>query len=363
MYFKPGLTVDELKKSYRELAKKYHPDLPNGSKEIMQEINNEFDEYFLHTFADFEAEESREQKARAVALARDIILFMIINKNNSRKVIGIERNISYGPSNSWYYSIREVAYNTYYRPDTKKWPDAKQGFALCQVLTKEDSDEYDGYSNIDFLVSGRNVLSTCLSYEELYKYFKSKDYFSRSSYEYNLILKHYKSQFGEFDAIEEMKRNHIELRVIANLEDQLMDKSFYKDGFGNIELVEEIKIIDLPFIACLGCDYEEFVNTHDVDYFSQYHSVLQMIQSETGDFAPSAIISSLCKTGIIDLYYSRLDFTMKYGSFNLQKLIRYMLLLNNEDIKEIQDYLCRINDDFESKIKSKIKKGKLRMIV
>lgn len=45
-YFKEATTVDELRKQYRELLKKYHPDNKNGSLEITKEINTEYDRLF-----------------------------------------------------------------------------------------------------------------------------------------------------------------------------------------------------------------------------------------------------------------------------------------------------------------------------
>lgn len=39
-------TLAELRSQYRELLKKYHPDCPNGSKEITQQINAEYDTLF-----------------------------------------------------------------------------------------------------------------------------------------------------------------------------------------------------------------------------------------------------------------------------------------------------------------------------
>ena len=39
-------TVEELRKRYRELLEKYHPDNENGSVEITQEINSKYDLLF-----------------------------------------------------------------------------------------------------------------------------------------------------------------------------------------------------------------------------------------------------------------------------------------------------------------------------
>jgi curved DNA-binding protein CbpA len=45
-WFKEATTVEELRKQYRELLKKYHPDNENGSVEATQEINAEYDRLF-----------------------------------------------------------------------------------------------------------------------------------------------------------------------------------------------------------------------------------------------------------------------------------------------------------------------------
>ncbi len=45
-YFAGVKTVEELRKKYRELLKKYHPDNENGSVEVTQEINVEYDLVF-----------------------------------------------------------------------------------------------------------------------------------------------------------------------------------------------------------------------------------------------------------------------------------------------------------------------------
>ena len=45
-YFTGVKTVEELRKRYRELLRKYHPDNKNGSTEITQQINAEYDRLF-----------------------------------------------------------------------------------------------------------------------------------------------------------------------------------------------------------------------------------------------------------------------------------------------------------------------------
>ena len=45
-YFKNVNTLEELRKQYKELLKKFHPDNANGSTEATQEINAEYDKLF-----------------------------------------------------------------------------------------------------------------------------------------------------------------------------------------------------------------------------------------------------------------------------------------------------------------------------
>jgi DnaJ-class molecular chaperone len=45
-YFKNPTTLEELRRQYKELLKRYHPDNPNGSTEATQQINMEYDNFF-----------------------------------------------------------------------------------------------------------------------------------------------------------------------------------------------------------------------------------------------------------------------------------------------------------------------------
>ena len=46
-WFENVTTIEELRKRYRELLKMYHPDNENGSVEVTQEINAEYDRLFF----------------------------------------------------------------------------------------------------------------------------------------------------------------------------------------------------------------------------------------------------------------------------------------------------------------------------
>lgn len=45
-YFKNVQTLEELRRQYKDLLKKYHPDNPQGSTQACQEINAEYDKLF-----------------------------------------------------------------------------------------------------------------------------------------------------------------------------------------------------------------------------------------------------------------------------------------------------------------------------
>ena len=45
-YFAGVKTIEELRKRYRTLFKKFHPDNENGSVDVTQEINVEYDDLF-----------------------------------------------------------------------------------------------------------------------------------------------------------------------------------------------------------------------------------------------------------------------------------------------------------------------------
>ena len=65
-YFKDVNTLEELRKQYKELLKRYHPDNANGSTEATQEINAEYDRLFkvLKDRHESKSADSKESNAK-----------------------------------------------------------------------------------------------------------------------------------------------------------------------------------------------------------------------------------------------------------------------------------------------------------
>ena len=65
-YFKDVNTLEELRRQYRDLLKKYHPDNANGSTEATQEINAEYDRLFklLKDRHESKSADSKESNAK-----------------------------------------------------------------------------------------------------------------------------------------------------------------------------------------------------------------------------------------------------------------------------------------------------------
>lgn len=104
LYFKNVETLEDLRKQYRNLLKKFHPDQPNGSVEATKEINIEYDKLFniLKDQHPTDKENTHEFNEEFDKAFRNII----------NKVIDLNVNIEIIGSWIWVsgntYSIRET---------------------------------------------------------------------------------------------------------------------------------------------------------------------------------------------------------------------------------------------------------------
>lgn len=89
-WFEGVKSLEALRKKYRELLKKYHPDNENGSVEITQEINTEYD----RLFASFSEEQTTDNQSYTYDKDEENkafkeVLSKIININADVEIIGL----------------------------------------------------------------------------------------------------------------------------------------------------------------------------------------------------------------------------------------------------------------------------------
>ena len=79
-YFKDLSSMEAVKKTYRKLAMKYHPDRKEGNEEIFKIINNEYEEAL-------EIAKSNESKKAKTKKEEDFIKSQYMNSKNFRNII------------------------------------------------------------------------------------------------------------------------------------------------------------------------------------------------------------------------------------------------------------------------------------
>ena len=91
-YFSNPQTSEDLKKQYRELAFKHHPDR-GGSNEAMKAVNNEYDELFpilkdIHKTKDGEKYTAREASTETADQFKDLITELMRMDDITIEIIG-----------------------------------------------------------------------------------------------------------------------------------------------------------------------------------------------------------------------------------------------------------------------------------
>jgi len=92
LYFNPTPeTLEELKKQYKQLALKFHPDSPSGDTEAMKEINSLYDKLFeklKNIRANSKGEKYEKQTAETPEMFKDIISKIINLEGIHIEIIG-----------------------------------------------------------------------------------------------------------------------------------------------------------------------------------------------------------------------------------------------------------------------------------
>ena len=154
-YFRGIETIEELKKAYKELAKKLHPDL-GGNKEKFQEMNNEYDLLFksLKNKANKKSNIKDNDKFKDIIndlikyneLTIEIIGSWLWVSGNTYPLKDIIKNLGLLWSKGrkkWYYTADTIDNkNTHYKKKTYDELKQTYGYSKIKSSTKDKDKNY-----------------------------------------------------------------------------------------------------------------------------------------------------------------------------------------------------------------------------
>lgn len=147
-YFSKTNNINQLKKEYKELVKKYHPDNnKDDTLAIMQKINSEYD-YIIKNRIFFDTEEQKEKEIKFSNTLKEILNKIINFENIEIEIIG-----SWIWLNGNTYPIKEQLkeLNFKWSNGKKKWYFTEQQFNKKRYKQKsyETLKSIYGYIKID----------------------------------------------------------------------------------------------------------------------------------------------------------------------------------------------------------------------
>lgn len=395
-YFRPGLTREELKKEYKALAKKFHPDVskePNAEV-IFKEINEEYNNYQCSSGSytdpyDFYAASSKNKNyyshscaAEAFRNAYQTVEDWYNNFADARAYA----NAANSRPGSWYYSIIFLVKDT---ANSYKGNLSFYGDRPIECYMDAVSPEID-YSGFQCVYKDPNDIIPTVhlaeywsysipSNEAMTEYFKNNNFPDRIDW------------YTKETWIEYIKRNYTIYMYWAS------DK-YNGECYGETQ-------DDTGSFKCYGTkynekdDYESRVEEYAVDakyaklfrvrdtlnwfdfplklYYG--YTLDEFIKNYTTEsFPPQATKNAYVSDIVVDhglyryLYDANLEFIVKcrhipyhkvviFCSFSILDLVKYgdEIIEKGIDIKKVQEAIDKINSDSREDLKGLIKKGKV----
>lgn len=160
-YFKDVNTLEELRKQYRDLLKKFHPDNKGGNTKITQEINGEYDRLFklLKERHENETADSKESNKKTDfnnikydftedRKLREVLQQIITFEGINIEIIGCWIWVD-GNTYDYKTTLKEIGFK--WAREKKKWYFHTEAFRKKsnKVLSMEDIRAYYGSTDIE----------------------------------------------------------------------------------------------------------------------------------------------------------------------------------------------------------------------
>ena len=390
-YFKPGLSIEELKREYKSLAKKYHPDVSNdpNADEIFKAINEEYKVYcsLLSKKSD------KKNGNNYCSFYYDIIAYWA----NSKMAKDIFKDIE-----DWYDFINNrnrntrnhkentfVAFFTKHSDNTYKCKQYVYGSKYYEYgLDTEGSEEnYEGFqcvytdSIMPIVKISKTKKYSVPSDEAMAEYFIDEvshdhiEWYGKESWiEYikrRYSLNHYYSPDRENYECYGDTQTDISVSfdfyctmydVNSGLEEKVVKSSIDAKSAKYFKVKETVNWFDFPLKYYYGYTLDEFIKTYTIESFPPHATEFVYIDD---------LLNLFNKYGL-DLAFSGVECILKgkrvpyhnnviFCAFNLLNLVDYGedVVESGINIKRVQEVMDKINNDSREKLKDLIKKGKV----
>lgn len=370
-YFKSGLSKDELLAEYRVLVKKYHPDICKlqNATEVMQEINEEYDNYFVaiqKTLFGFDWNDLFHRYEEARKSRQFVLRFMLFNKMDGSGWFCKQRR----------RGIFDVYECTCVSDDSLSWKNFHGGFAL----TVDGEGMFNFRGRLARPLTRVPARIECPTLQDMYFAMQgtSGDKETRDIVDPNAgeMAVGYVSRYGHYLHVRTKRRGEM---WVDDMWDERKPRTAYMkvNGlvmtttvpaiiFEGMDVIAEYDSSDFGFFQFQKCSYTEFMRTHDVEYTPEYSECLNCKKiNMRSDFSwiDDPVVAHFARLGVVRFYEAGTNFRMRYGTFDRYTLELRLHELSIDDAERIQDFLDKINEEFEAYIKRMIKSGKLRLVV
>ena len=378
-YFKDGLTREELKKEFRNLSKKYHPDVSNDpeAEEIFKAINKEYEEY--SSFAS-----TNSEMADFISFIQREIYEGFFNGYNNLWNAGKYSN--WTPLNAYFiaFLIKDDKQGYRYRCNSSTNISRPLEFFINLDTPTDKLQGFQCVYNDPQTIMPTAVIVDELKYtipsdKAMTEYFMDElkpndmQWYTKETWvewikrKYSLNIYHaFDGENGECYGTKTDGKSGFEYYATAintnTNKEQFVDVCYMDSDYAKLFKVKEtINWFDFPFRYYYGYTLDEFIQNHTVESFP----------SQATKYVDSDIILKLFKKYGIELtdddeylikaMYIPYHKDVIFCSFNMLELVNEGDRIKEDgvDIEEFQKIIDKINIDSAERLKGLIKKGKV----
>ena len=355
-YFNGCTTKDELKTKYRELVKKYHPDLnPNIDDKYIKEINAEYDKLYTRALQGIPFDFEVVKKKEGPIAIDDIHIAFFINDKETGGLYhtDIVKHYSFGMR----WQDRDTIKIS---EELKKKYNLRAGF-VAYKYGKKDQDRFDDRDNrySDVVPVDKKVVP--MNFDEVVSYLRDHILKNDMSYlsilDYRILTEHmyYVSSWaGEYYIINTSGDDEALVKV---------DNRFYKVKVYTKHLhPDKTEIYNLIDMFCMKIFGDLYSNIFEDFMFGLTSEAAWYFTEKDIDkqWPTDPTIAYYMNRGVLKFFVHG---TSKYLCFDKHKLFTAIIesTIDKEDLEEIFDLMYDLEEKIHEKFLADVKKGRIKI--